>query len=166
MGALGQRLMRRAGRVLGLVFLAAVLFGSAWLAAALALSRGERVPWSSTRGSFDGIRDEIEEAQPGRDMVRRTYTVHWSAYTFEVNGTQYRNEVRRLLDPADGLTVYFDPANPWHSTVDKPSSPIPPLILSILCLIGGGGAVKAAWKPRPDDASVRAEVPQSGAPPL
>gem|GEM_PF-2598860 len=129
-------------------FLAVLLFGSAWLTASLALSEGERISWSSTKGSFDGIREETKEAQPGRDMVRRTYTVDWSAYTFEVNGTKYWNEVRGPLNPAAALTVYFDPADPRHSTVDKPSSPIPSLILSVLCLIGGGAAVKAAWKPR------------------
>jgi hypothetical protein len=139
--------MGRIGRVLGLGFLALVLFGSAWLTAVLALSAWERRSWSSTRGNFDGIREEIQEAQSGRTMLRRTNIVSWSGYTFEVNGMQYRNEVRGLLNPAD-LIVYFDPADPWHSTVEKPNSPIPSLFLSILCLTGGGLAVKAAWAPR------------------
>ncbi|MFY9823336.1 MAG: DUF3592 domain-containing protein [Thermoanaerobaculia bacterium] len=134
----------------GLGFLAFLLFGSAWLTASLALSERERSSWSSTLGSFDGIREETKEAQPGRDMVRRTYTVDWSGYAYVVNGTKYRNEVHRLLDPTAALTVYFDPADPRRSTVDKPSSPIPPLILTILCLIGGGVAVKTAWKLRQD----------------
>jgi hypothetical protein len=128
-------------------FLAVLLFGSAWLTAYLAFSKGEMISWSSTQGSFDGSREETKEAQPGRNMLRRTYTVDWSAYTFEVNGREYRNEVRGRLNPAAALTVYFDPANPRHSTVDKPNSPIPSLILSVLCLIGGGVAVKAAWTP-------------------
>lgn len=140
--------MRQIGRVLGLGFLAVLLFGSACLTAYLALSEGERLSWSSTKGSFDGIREETKEAQPGRDMLRRTYTVDWSGYAYVVNRTKYRNEVHRLLDPTAALTVYFDPADPRRSTVDKPSSPIPSLILSVLCLIGGGVAIKAAWKPR------------------